>query len=82
MVIMAGHTKGNMRRNSMGIKNNRGGARKGAGLAKDLHGARTERYSVTLDAATIALAREIGHGNMSLGIRMAVASIAAGNDDA
>ena len=49
----------------------RGGARNGAGLAKDAVGAKAARHTVTLDAATVAKMREIGAGNLSRGIREA-----------
>ena len=54
-----------------------GGARKGAGLATDTGGARTERHTVTLDAATVAKMRGIGAGNLSRGIREAARRLAA-----
>ena len=49
----------------------KGGPRKGAGLARDTGGAKTERHTVTLDAATVAKMRGIGAGNLSRGIREA-----------
>lgn len=50
----------------------RGGARKGSG-PKTLDGVRgMERKNVTLDAETIELAREIGSGDLSAGLRKAV----------
>jgi hypothetical protein len=50
----------------------RGGARKGAGKRADLP-TPAKRVTVTLDEATLSKARTIGRGNVSAGIRMAVA---------
>lgn len=47
----------------------RGGARIGAGRP----GSGMQRVNVMLDEATLALAREIGSGNLSAGLRLAVA---------
>ena len=48
----------------------RGGTRKGAGRKAEVTG--TNRINVSLDPATVEKARDIGHGNVSLGIRKAV----------
>lgn len=49
----------------------RGGARKGAGRKPKDGRCAMKRYNVTLDAATVAKLRHIGHGNLSVGIRVA-----------
>lgn len=54
-------------------KGQRGGARVGTG-PRPVDGARgVKRYNVTLDDACEALARELGEGDRSLGIRRALA---------
>jgi hypothetical protein len=58
-------------------EHNKGGPRKGAGLAKDAGGAKTERHTVTLDVATVARMKELGAGNLSRGIREAARRLAA-----
>ena len=49
----------------------RGGARQGAGLAKDSTGVMPTRQ-VKIDDARVEKARRAGNGNMSLGIRRAI----------
>ena len=56
----------------------RGGSRKGAGLAPDAGGAKTERHTVTIDAATAARMKALGAGNLSRGIREAARRLLAG----
>lgn len=53
-------------------KSKRGGTRPGAGRPAEIADAR--RVNVTLDPATIERAKEIGAGNVSQGIRTAVAA--------
>lgn len=55
----------------------KGGLRKGAGLASDTGGAKTERHTVTLDAGTVARMKEFGSGNLSRGIREAARRLTA-----
>lgn len=55
----------------------KGGARKGAGLAFDTAGQKTAKHTVTLDAPTVARMKEIGAGNLSRGIREAARRLAA-----
>lgn len=55
----------------------KGGPRKGAGLATDTGGAKTERHTVTLDAVTVERMKELGAGNLSRGIREAARRLAA-----
>lgn len=55
----------------------KGGPRKGAGIATDTGGAKTERHTVTLDAATVARMKALGTGNLSRGIREAARRLAA-----
>lgn len=50
----------------------RGGARRGAGRRADLP-TPAKRVTVTLDDATLLKARAVGRGNVSAGIRLAVA---------
>lgn len=61
-------------------KSNHGGARPGAGKRKNpLQGARY--YKPYLDAPTVEILRDLGDGNLSLGIRRA-ARIVKGRDEA
>lgn len=55
----------------------KGGPRKGAGLATDTGGAKTERRTVTLDAMTVSRMKGLGAGNLSRGIREAARRLAA-----
>ena len=55
----------------------RGGSRKGAGLAPDTCGAKTDRHTVTLDAVTVERMKALGAGNLSRGIREAARRLAA-----
>jgi hypothetical protein len=56
------------------MKKPRGGPREGAGR-KPTHGAPMTRHQVMLDAETLAHLKEIGGGNLSAGIRMAVSAL-------
>ena len=51
-------------------KNQHGGPRKGQGRKAEVKG--TKRINVSLDPGTVAKARKIGVGNLSLGLRKAV----------
>lgn len=62
---------------SMSERTARGGPRKGAGLASDTGGAKTERHTVTLDAGTVERMKSLGCGNLSRGIREAARRLAA-----
>lgn len=55
----------------------KGGPRKGAGLAKDTGGAKTERHTVTIDPVTVERMKELGGGSLSRGIREAWRRLAA-----
>lgn len=55
----------------MTTKPKRGGAREGAGR-KTQDGVTTKRYQVGLDAHTVKLARAIGKGDLSFGLRKAI----------
>lgn len=61
----------------MGEVKAKGGARKGAGLAADVAGQKTEKHTVTLDDATVVSMKELGAGNLSRGIREAARRLAA-----
>jgi hypothetical protein len=56
----------------MAKKKRHGGPRKGAGRKAVDQASGTNRYAVSLDSATLHKARELGDGNLSLGIRKAV----------
>lgn len=53
-------------------KTNRGGPRKGAGRHTGDGAKGMKRYNVSLDPETVETARQIGGGNISQGIRLAV----------
>ena len=55
-------------------KPKRGGTRPGAG-APPLHDKAMTKYTVLLDDATVAKARDIGSGNLSAGLREAVRNV-------
>ena len=52
-------------------KPKRGGARLGAG-APPLHSRAMVKYTILLDEATVAKAKDLGAGNLSAGLRLAV----------
>lgn len=62
---------------SMSERAKNGGPRKGAGLATDAGGAKTERHTVTLDSVTVERMKAIGSGNLSRGIREAARRLVA-----
>lgn len=59
----------------MPAKTTHGGAREGAG-SPPKHDKPMTRYNVMLDDATVIAGRLIGQGNLSEGIRLAVAAMA------
>jgi hypothetical protein len=52
----------------------RGGVREGAGRPPLPEGKAAVRFNLYLDRKTVAAARKIGKGNISLGVRIAVAA--------
>jgi len=66
---------------AVAVNTKRGGARPNAG-PKPADGVRgVTRYNVTLDDQSEAIARQLGEGDRSLGIRRALAMIAAMAND-